>query len=280
MWIRGGALLFFLFVAQAGVALASHVELVLKRVTLSDGVVLEPGALIEILNWEELSSAQYRNFRVLSDASGKAPKDPRAVYRESAVSFEGTTSPIDLLRMVAKPKEQSGCSPQALETGARLYRQLYIDRYPKLVPAGHTAVASVVRLDIQHAGHSATLSNQWPHKPIHLNIDADPVNTERNLVLVRTSDSPPRAFISIGSRSYHIDFTGAEPLSPGQEIRYLLEHPQGKDAKLAPLTSRDATTPNESVGGVGALGYRGLPVVASHDAQWSVSATPDPSKKK
>ena len=132
--------LFFLMLTPS--AWAAHVELVLKRMTLSSGQVLEPGALIEIVDWQELSDAQYRRFRVLSDSTGQAPSDPKAVYRESAVSFEGTTTPIDLLRVVAKPKEQTGCSQQALETAARTYRANYFDRYPKLIPAGHTAMAS------------------------------------------------------------------------------------------------------------------------------------------
>lgn len=275
--VRIFASVFTLVFACPSVATAAHVELVLKRLTLSDGQILEAGSLIEILNWEELSTVQHRSFRLLSDANGRAPTDPKAVYRESAVTFEGGTSPIDLLRAVERPKEQAGCSPQALETAARIYRDHYYDRYPKLVPAGHTAVASVIRLDIRHQGHSSTLSNET-RKPLHLNVRADPVNTERNLVLVRTSESPPRAFIHVGSRSYHINFTDAEPLAPGQEIRYLLEHPEGQDAKLAPLTARDANTPHESVGGVGVFGSRGIPVIASHDAQWSVTATPDPNK--
>lgn len=285
-FLKRHALLLLFVAVTPMLASAAHVELVLKRMTLSNGVILEPGSLIEILDWQELSSVQYRNFRVLSDAAGKAPSDPKEIYRESAVSFEGTTTPIDLLRVVARPKEQTGCSQQALETAARIYRDHYYRRYPKLIPAGHTQMASVIRLDNHHSGHSSMLSNEWPNKPLHLNVRADVVNTERNLVLVRTSETPPRVFVQVGqllepgNRSYHINFSDAEPLQTGQEVRYLLEHQEGKDPKLAPLTSRDANTPHESVGGVGVFGYRGIPVIATHDAQWSVTATPDPDKKK
>lgn len=258
------------FLVSAASALAAQVVLVVKPFTLENGQKLEAGSLIEIVDWEEQPTRNSRRFRILSDSSGKAPENRAQVYRVEALNFEDLFAPINLHQAIAQPSAVQGCGEASLKTALRVYEDLYFRVYPKRIPLGHTQIASVIRMEISHSGHSNTLSNETG-KPVHMNIRADQVNTERNLILVRTSETPKRVFINVGDRSYHIDFTGAEPLAKGEEIQYLLEHQEGKEAKIAPLTSRNANTASESVESIGFFdsSYRGF---GSHSAQWSVTA--------